>query len=127
MDLLIRFRNESQNEAVVSSLKHSKSFQVVHSQQEKSADKLSLLQRDVVGGNDHHTKRLESDAEHRLTFDVCFFGFLHVCRLLHKAVSLNFCSHGHLRSRFVNSCAFSALTLLVGRQKGHPACKKTEW
>jgi len=24
-------------------------------------------------------------------------------------------------------CAFSALTLLVGRQDGHPACKKTEW
>ena len=23
--------------------------------------------------------------------------------------------------------AFSALTLLVGRQKGHPACKKQEW
>jgi len=23
--------------------------------------------------------------------------------------------------------AISALTLLVGRQKGHPACKKTEW
>jgi len=23
--------------------------------------------------------------------------------------------------------AFSALTLLVGRQKGHPACKKLEW
>jgi len=23
--------------------------------------------------------------------------------------------------------AFSALTLLVGRQKGHPACKKTKW
>jgi len=23
--------------------------------------------------------------------------------------------------------AFSALTLLVGRQAGHPACKKTEW
>jgi len=23
--------------------------------------------------------------------------------------------------------AFSALTLLVGRQDGHPACKKTEW
>ena len=22
-------------------------------------------------------------------------------------------------------CAFSALTLLVGRQEGHPACKKT--
>jgi len=23
--------------------------------------------------------------------------------------------------------AFSALTLLVGRQQGYPACKKTEW
>jgi len=23
--------------------------------------------------------------------------------------------------------AFSALKLLVGRQEGHPACKKTEW
>jgi len=23
--------------------------------------------------------------------------------------------------------AFSALTLLVGRQEAHPACKKTEW
>jgi len=23
--------------------------------------------------------------------------------------------------------AFSALTLLVGRQEGHPACKKVEW
>ena len=23
--------------------------------------------------------------------------------------------------------AFSALTLLVGQQEGHPACKKTEW
>ena len=32
---------------------------------------------------------------------------------------------------FVTCCfvfvAFSALTLLVGRQEGHPACKKTEW
>jgi len=26
-----------------------------------------------------------------------------------------------------SACAFSALTLLVGRQEGHPACKKTEW
>jgi len=26
-----------------------------------------------------------------------------------------------------DNCAFSALTLLVGRQEGHPACKKTEW
>jgi len=27
----------------------------------------------------------------------------------------------------VSISAFSALTLLVGRQEGHPACKKTEW
>ena len=26
-----------------------------------------------------------------------------------------------------SSFAFSALTLLVGRQEGHPAYKKTEW
>jgi len=26
-----------------------------------------------------------------------------------------------------DNCAFSALRLLVGRQEGHPACKKTEW
>ena len=24
-------------------------------------------------------------------------------------------------------CSFSALTLLVGRQEGHPACNETEW
>jgi len=27
----------------------------------------------------------------------------------------------------VGGFAFSVLTLLVGRQEGHPACKKTEW
>jgi len=30
-------------------------------------------------------------------------------------------------SVFVAFFAFSALTLLVGWQEGHPACKKTEW
>jgi len=44
---------------------------------------------------------------------------------------------GHIQEKqfnageFPNMCippfAFSALTLLVGRQEGHPACKKTEW
>ena len=28
---------------------------------------------------------------------------------------------------YVCMFAFSALTLLVGRQEGHPSCKKTEW
>jgi len=27
----------------------------------------------------------------------------------------------------LDTLAFSALTLLVGWQEGHPACKKTEW
>jgi len=27
----------------------------------------------------------------------------------------------------IHTVAFSALTLLVGRQEGHPACKKHEW
>ena len=27
----------------------------------------------------------------------------------------------------VMQCVFSALTLLIGRQEGHPACKKLEW
>jgi len=30
-------------------------------------------------------------------------------------------------SFLLNVIAFSALTLLVGQQKGHPDCKKTEW
>jgi len=30
-------------------------------------------------------------------------------------------------SSFIPVFAFSALTLLVGRQEGHPVCKKTEW
>ena len=29
-----------------------------------------------------------------------------------------------LRTTSVDYCAFSAWTLLVGRQEGHPACKK---
>jgi len=30
-------------------------------------------------------------------------------------------------NRLIVSFGFSALTLLVGRQAGHPACKKLEW
>jgi len=33
----------------------------------------------------------------------------------------------YLTANNVHSYAFSALTLLVGWQEGHPACKKTEW
>jgi len=30
-------------------------------------------------------------------------------------------------SHLMSQIAFNALTLLVGRQEGHPACKKAEW
>ena len=40
----------------------------------------------------------------------------------HRALQLTIINNTQL-----NSIAFSALTLLVGQQEGHPACKKTEW
>ena len=44
-----------------------------------------------------------------------------VCKLIAHSVN-------YLRSsKSVISYAFSALTLLVGRQEGHPASKKLEW
>jgi len=36
-------------------------------------------------------------------------------------------SPGKRAVKLVCVYTFSALTLLVGRQEGHPACKKTEW
>jgi len=40
----------------------------------------------------------------------------------------NYCTTAdHKYSACINYVAFSALTLLVGRQEGHPACKKQEW
>jgi len=33
----------------------------------------------------------------------------------------------YLLRQCLQSFAFSALTLLVGRKEGHPTCKKTEW
>jgi len=37
------------------------------------------------------------------------------------------CSFQFIFFIFFSSVAFSALTLLVGRQEGHPACKKEWW
>ena len=55
--------------------------------------------------------------------------------VMHSNVQRNVCSskvHAQILFRFIIcafslECAFSALTLLVGWQEGHPACKKTEW
>jgi len=40
------------------------------------------------------------------------------------ACPIMFIHHYHLMLSFLVKCAFSALTLLVGWQEGHPACKK---
>jgi len=37
------------------------------------------------------------------------------------------CPSCHPTNSAFSACAFRALTLFVGRQEGHPACKKTEW
>ena len=46
---------------------------------------------------------------------------LHACSL---AVNLTLNITMIITSMCIMCCAFSALTLLVGRQEGHPACKK---
>ena len=50
-----------------------------------------------------------------------------VCISGHTHISKTTCSNCTNFLCINLGCAFSALTLLVGRQKGHPACKKTEW
>jgi len=44
---------------------------------------------------------------------------------LHQLMALSITNYNF--SLFLNNCAFSALTLLVGQQEGHPPCKKSEW
>ena len=48
------------------------------------------------------------------------------CHSLGVHLSPGQCLRLSERIKFVASFAFSALTLLVGRQEGHPVCKKTE-
>jgi len=43
-----------------------------------------------------------------------------------KPYSVNNNNNNILFCEGVGGVAFSALTLLVGQQEGHPACKKTE-
>jgi len=51
------------------------------------------------------------------------YDFLFDCNRHHESILHHFARYGELFGElFV--FAFSALTLLVGRQKGHPACKK---
>jgi len=46
---------------------------------------------------------------------------------LYKFVCMYVCMYVQTCIVCIVCIAFSALTLLVGRQEGHPACKKTEW
>ena len=55
-----------------------------------------------------------SDQHHQLG---CQHATIHICCRVH------YYYYYYYRYYF----SFSALTLLVGRQEGHPACKKTEW
>jgi len=59
--------------------------------------------------------------------NLIMFDLLHSARTLGRSTLLmHYCKikGGHFLGHGVYFCAFSALTLLVGRQEGHPACKK---
>ena len=56
----------------------------------------------------------------------CILGcliFLTCTEFVYLYFPVLFCLSVSVKSDF----AFSAMTLLVGRQEGHPACKKLEW
>ena len=57
---------------------------------------------------------------------VTVYCYFYVFRLIDKGKLLFAVIFLFDYANFMRS-AFSALTLLVGRQEGHPACKKTEW
>ena len=54
---------------------------------------------------------------------------LHMVQLMPQPLTVSCFSKIQIGFTFLVPCllAFSALTLLVGRQEEHPACKKTEW
>ena len=69
--------------------------------------------------------KFDVDDENRCRL-VCVKFHLNRCRF---AAAVAKCLGGSLFGTqcIITSSAFSALTLLVGRQEGHPACKKLEW
>ena len=54
-----------------------------------------------------------------------FCASVHIVRLF--LILLMFFCPVPFVSHLMSQIAFNALTLLVGRQEGHPACKKAEW
>ena len=59
----------------------------------------------------------------RLGYDY-FFMQIHTCQVLPGACIVSIITVLILSCLFIYFFAFNALTLLVGRQEGHPACKK---
>ena len=49
------------------------------------------------------------------------------CNRLTSGNAVWFMQHLYLQKFLARNGAFSALMLLVGRQEGHSACKKTQW
>ena len=50
-----------------------------------------------------------------------------LCSCMFASLYISRCCLVPNKEIYVIMYSFSALTLLVGRQEGHPACKKTEW
>ena len=74
--------------------------------------------------------RLTQQGQHWTMGGVWCLALCYRLLVLYKVTLLQITVVIHLHSFTCTECndlAFSALTLLVGRQEGHPACKKTEW
>jgi len=72
-----------------------------------------------VGGGQQNKYRVSIFQAHFKfpDFSTCFPGRSPLCKY-HAIAAIN---------SMIFTVAFSALKLLVGRQEGHPACKKPEW
>ena len=97
-------------------------FSVADCRRQKMAEKTPCIGTVIVRIYNFSLYLIVSVTMHQCLMHVYVYAISFACFLLsHFSVSM--CV---LCSAF-SASAFSALTLLVGRQEGHPACKKTEW
>jgi len=88
----------------------------------KTSSASSSVITSVLSGGRSKTARLH--AAHALSMDVLLSMALEMGTHTHTAWKHIFRCFSSMSA--VHQFAFSALTLLVGRQEGHPACKKLE-